>query len=34
MGGIVFPGSDIPDNLADKARAFGIRVWHFGEGGA
>jgi len=28
-GVIVFPGSGIQDNLADKARKLGIRVWDF-----
>lgn len=28
-GVIVFPGSGIQDNLADKARKMGIRVWDF-----
>lgn len=28
-GVIVFPGSGIQDNLADKARKIGIRVWDF-----
>jgi hypothetical protein len=35
MGVIVFPGSGISENLADKARKMGIPVWKFcGEGGA
>ena len=34
IGVIVFPGSGIPDNLADKARKLGIPVWRFGTGGA
>ena len=29
-GVIVFPGSGITENLADKARQFGIPVWRFG----
>ena len=33
-GVIVFPGSGITENLADKARRFGIPVWRFTEGGA
>ena len=33
-GLIVFPGSGITDNLADKARQLGIPVWRFAEGGA
>ena len=28
-GVIVFPGTGIQDNLADKARKLGIRVWDF-----
>jgi len=27
---IVFPGTGIQDNLADKARRLGIPVWQFG----
>ena len=35
IGVIVFPGSGISENLADKARKMGIPVWRFaGEGGA
>ena len=34
IGVIVFPGSGIQDNLADKAKKLGIPVWKFGEGGA
>lgn len=34
IGVIAFPGSGISQNLADKARKMGIRVWKFGEGGA
>ncbi len=35
IGVIVFPGSGISANLADKARKMGIPVWRFsGEGGA
>jgi len=34
IGLIVFPGSGIQDNLANKARKFGIPVWKFGDGGA
>ena len=34
IGVIVFPGSGISANLADKARKFGIPVWKFEEGGA
>jgi len=30
VGIIVFPGSGITDNLADKARKFGMPVWRFG----
>ncbi|MFK0166537.1 DUF2493 domain-containing protein [Rhizobium sp. NPDC090279] len=33
-GVIVFPGSGITSNLADKARRLGIPVWRFGGGGA
>lgn len=33
-GVIVFPGSGITGNLADKARRFGIPVWRFGGDGA
>jgi hypothetical protein len=34
IGVIVFPGTGIQENLADKARKLGIPVWRFGEGGA
>ena len=34
VGVIVFPGTGIQDNLADKARKLGIPVWKFGDGGA
>jgi len=34
IGVMVFPGTGIQDNLADKARKFGIPVWKFGGGGA
>lgn len=34
IGVIVFPGSGISANLADKAKKLGIPVWKFGEGGA
>ena len=34
IGVIVFPGSGISANLADKARKMGIPVWKFGDGGA
>ena len=34
IGVMVFPGTGIQDNLADKARKFGIPVWKFGSGGA
>jgi hypothetical protein len=34
MGVMVFPGTGIQANLADKARKLGIPVWRFGEGGA
>ncbi len=30
IGIIVFPGSGIQDNLADKAKRLGIPVWKFG----
>ncbi len=33
-GLIVFPGSGITENLADKARRLGIPVWRFTENGA
>ncbi|RWI37034.1 MAG: DUF2493 domain-containing protein [Mesorhizobium sp.] len=32
-GLIVFPGSGITENLADKARRFGIPIWRFGGDG-
>ncbi|CCD93335.1 conserved hypothetical protein [Bradyrhizobium sp. ORS 375] len=34
IGVMVFPGSGIQGNLADKARRLGIPVWTFGRGGA
>jgi hypothetical protein len=34
IGVIVFPGSGISANLADKARKLGIPVWKFGDRGA
>jgi hypothetical protein len=34
IGVIVFPGSGISANLADKARKLGIPVWQLGDGGA
>jgi hypothetical protein len=34
IGVLVFPGTGIQDNLADKARKLGIPVWKFGTGGA
>jgi hypothetical protein len=34
IGVIVFPGSGISANLADKAKKLGIPVWKHGEGGA
>ncbi len=34
IGVIIFPGSGIQDNLADKAKKLGMPVWKFGEGGA
>jgi hypothetical protein len=34
IGVIVFPGSGISANLADKAKKLGIPVWEFGDGSA
>jgi hypothetical protein len=34
IGVLVFPGSGIQANLADKARRLGIPVWNVGKGGA
>ena len=34
IGVIVFPGSGVTDNLADKARRFGIPLFDFRNGGA
>ncbi len=34
IGVIVFPGTGIQGNLADKARRLGIAVRRFGDGGA
>jgi len=34
IGVLVFPGSGISANVADKAKKMGIPVWKFGEGGA
>ena len=34
IGVIVFPGTGIQDNLADKARKLGIPVYRFGSGSA
>ena len=34
IGVMVFPGTGIQDNLADKARELGIPLWKFGNGGA
>ncbi len=34
IGVIIFPGTGIQDNLADKARKLGIPVYRFGNGGA
>ena len=34
IGVMVFPGSGIQGNLADKARRLGVPVWTFGKGGA
>jgi hypothetical protein len=33
IGVMVFPGTGIQDNFADKARKLGIPVWRFGNGG-
>jgi hypothetical protein len=33
IGVMVFPGTGIQDNLADKARKLGIPVWRPGTGG-
>ena len=32
VGIVIFPGSGITENLADKARRLGIPVWKFGAG--
>ena len=34
IGVVIFPGTGIEDNLADKARKLGIPVYRFGSGGA
>ena len=34
IGILIFPGTGIQDNLADKARKLGIPVYRFGTGGA
>ena len=34
IGVIVFPGSGVTDNLADKAKAIGIPLFDFRSGGA
>jgi hypothetical protein len=34
IGVLVAPGSGIQENLADKARRFGIPVWKLGKSGA
>jgi hypothetical protein len=34
FGVIVFPGTGIQENLADKARKLGVPVWRFDNGGA
>ncbi|MFN5714929.1 MAG: hypothetical protein ACK463_10210, partial [Bradyrhizobium sp.] len=34
IGVVVFPGTGIQDNLADKARKMGIPVYRFSSGGA
>jgi hypothetical protein len=33
IGVMVFPGTGIQDNFADKARKLGIPVWRFGSSG-
>ncbi|VTZ28161.1 conserved hypothetical protein [Methylocella tundrae] len=33
IGVLVFPGTGIQDNLADKARKLGVPVWRFSAGG-
>ena len=34
IGALVFPGTGIQGNLADKAKQLGIPVWKFGNGDA
>jgi hypothetical protein len=34
IGVMVFPGSGIQDNLADKAKKLGIPVWKYSQRGA
>ena len=34
IGVIIFPGTGIQENLADKAKKLGIPVWRFGDSGA
>ncbi len=34
IGVMVFPGTGIQDNFADKAKKLGIPVWKFGSSGA
>lgn len=34
IGVVIFPGTGIQENLADKARKMGIPVWHLQKGGA
>lgn len=34
IGVIIFPGTGIQENLADKARKLGIPVYRLGNGGA
>ncbi len=34
IGVLVWPGTGIQDNLADKAKKLGIPVWRFDTGGA
>ncbi len=34
IGVLLFPGTGIQDNLADKAKNLGIPIWKVGKGGA
>jgi hypothetical protein len=34
IGVMVFPGTGIQHNLADKAKKLGIPIWKFGKDGA